>query len=903
MRLPTVLRSSALAAALLAGLYAAPARGQIAVPSDPAAAGGGAGGETERGLVRAAPRTGQIRLDGRLDEAAWANALPVTDFTQREPDEGSPVSERTEVRIVFDAEALYVGARLHDRGPVSAPLGRRDMVLLSSDWIGVLLDARHDHRTAVSFWVNPAGVRTDGAVSDEGIAWSWNAVWNARASTDSAGWTAEMRIPFSQLRFTPGDEQTWGVQIQRIIGRRGEFAFSAFTPRSERDGVARYGHLRGLRGLRPGQRLEVAPYTLARSERIDPGANPFRGGAETGGSAGVDLRLRLSSALVLDATVNPDFGTVEADPAEVNLSAFETQLSEQRPFFVEGADLFDFGRGALGGSMNRRLFYSRRIGRRPQLGAPVAAADAPRTATILGAAKVTGRTAGGWSLGVLDAVTQEERLRWVNAAGAEQAGVAEPRTHYLAARATRELNGGRSWVGAMGTLVQRSLADSAAAAVLRGAAYVGGVDFGHEFAARAWRLSGYLAASRVEGTAEAIAATQRSSAHNFQRPDARHLRLDPRATALGGWTGQLQLARQAGEHWLGEAWVTATSPGFQANDLGFHPRADQRGAGGRLVFVQNRPRTPLLRSLRVEGTAAAWFNQAGERVGNNLLLGTQWQHPSFWRLTANVGGSLANPIHDRLTRGGPAAKYPGEWRVFGELASDSRRAVTAGLSVFARGGPNSWERTVAGRVHLQPTPRWSLSLEPALVRTRVDAQYVRQVDDPHATHTFGRRYVFADLGQTTLSMGTRLNVAFTPDLSLQVFAQPFLSAGDFGAYREFTTPRGFDFAEYGREIGTTRPAEGGGTVVDPDGPAGPAREFTVGTSWDQRDFNLRSLRGSAVLRWEWRPGSTLFLAWQQERESRLSDTGDFRPGRDLGGLLGSAPDNVLVLKATYWFAP
>jgi hypothetical protein len=849
--------------------------------------------------VRAVRATGALRVDGRLDEAAWAAAQPVTALTQREPDEGRPASEATEVRVLFDGDALYVGARMGDRGPLTAPLGRRDLLGLTSDWIGVHLDSRHDHQTAAGFWVNPAGVQNDAAGTDGAWDPSWNAVWEAATTTDSGGWTAEIRIPFSQLRFAGGDSMTWGVQIERIIGRRNEFAYSTLIPRSERDGAARFGHLTGLGGVRTGRRMEVLPYAVARSDRSAPGDNPFRGASEYGAQTGVDVKYRVTSGLVLDATLNPDFGTVEMDAAEVNLSAFETQLGERRPFFLEGAELFDFGAGAVGpGSSNRRLFYTRRIGRRPQLAAPTARADLPQSATILGAGRLTGRPAPGWSVGVLGALAGEERSRYLDADGAVRDALVEPRTHYFAGRALRELRGGQTRVGVMGTATHRWL-DERSAASLRGAGYVGGVDWSHDWGNRAWRLLGYLAASRVEGTPAAITATQRGSAHNFQRPDAPHLAVDSAATSLGGWAGQLQLTRQAGEHWRGDAWVAAVSPGYEVNDLGFQFRGDARAAGGRLTYLQNRP-GPLFRSFRIDQAAHVMANGAGDRIGGVYFVGTDWQLRDYTRVVLNA--SVSPPVsNDRMTRGGPLARLPGDRRVFAEVNTDARRPLRLAAGTFLRTqGEAGWGREAWVRATVQPSPRWTVSVAPFLSRTRTGAQYVAQV--PDATAPFGRRYVFASLDQTTASLEARLAWTFTPALSLQVYAQPFVSAGDFGAYKELAAPGSFRFDVYGRDRGTLRPAEGGGWRVDPDG-AGPAAEFGVGESFGQSDFSVRSLRGSAVLRWEWRPGSTLHLAWQQTRHDQESGPGDFRLRRDPALLFGTRPDNVFVAKLSYWINP
>ncbi|HYJ81021.1 MAG TPA: DUF5916 domain-containing protein, partial [Longimicrobiaceae bacterium] len=512
-------------------------------------------------VVRA---TAPIRLDGRLDDAAWAAAEATTSFTQYDPDEGQPGSEATEVRVLYDDEALYVGVRLHDRGRVSTRLGRRDMDLGDSDWFGLVIDSYHDHQTAFSLDINPSGVRRDATKTDQGDDLSWEAVWEAEASVDSGGWSAEYRIPFSQLRFNPR-ETTWGVLFERIIGRRGEYAVSSFTPRSERGGIARYGHLVGLDDVRTGKRLEILPYTVARAEHVDPGENPFRGDREYGMSAGVDLKYRLSTNLTLDATLNPDFGQVEVDPAVVNLTAFETVFQEKRPFFVEGSEIFSFGPGSLpaGGSP----FYSRRIGGRfSPLGPPSPLADLPGETGILGAAKLSGKTAGGWSLGVLDAVTAREEARFRDGSG-DHSMVVEPLTNFFVGRLRRDLRGGQSYLGGALTAVNRDLETDALRQVLPGAAFTGGVDFKHEFARRQWVLTGFASASHVRGDSLALQRVQRRPWHYFQRPDAEHLALDSAARSLSGASAELRVRKQAGEHWRVSVGAGTITPGYEISDL------------------------------------------------------------------------------------------------------------------------------------------------------------------------------------------------------------------------------------------------------------------------------------------------------------------------------------------------
>lgn len=836
----------------------------IAVPSAAFAAAPDSIPEAdETAAIRAVRIAEPIRIDGRMDDAAWERALPVTDFTQIDPDEGAPATERTEARILFDDAALYVGVRLWDRGEISSRLGRRDMPIAGdSDWLGVMLDSDHDRQTAFGFDVNPHGVKRDLIKTVNRDDNSWDAVWEVATTIDEEGWTAEMRIPFSQLRFNSEDQQVWGIQIERLIARNGEYAVSTFIPKNSQGGVPEYGRLVGIEGIETGRRLEVMPYGLMRTDAA-AGAGPAYGA-----TAGVDVQYRLTSELTLSATVNPDFGQVELDPAEVNLSAFETFFPERRPFFVKDAGIFGFGSDAVGtGSLGRNLFYSRRIGRAPQLGQT--GVDSPDAASILGAAKLTGRTDDGWSLGLMNTATG---AAWGSriAEGEQQDVLVEPFTNYFAGRASRDLREGRSAVGGIVTSVHRDLASPAAAEVLGSAAYTGGVDFRHEWEDRNWSLSGFAAGSHLRGSPDAMARLQNSPARYFGRPDADHLELDATATSLSGYAGQLQLRRQGGRRWRGDVGVFAFSPGYEVNDLGYMPLVDVRGANAQLNYLQRTPGS-LVRSYGITASGIYTESFAGERSQSALVLGGNWSFQNFW--SANVTAiRFFEHVDDRLTRGGPATMRPAQTQMMARVGSDPRQGVSARASMQYQqtdaGGSN---RSVDLALTARPSPRWNLSVGPMLRQSRVDAQYLATVPDPAAEATYGHRYVFAELDQTTVALETRLNVTFTPDLTLELFAQPFLSSLTFGDPEELVAPRTYEFAPYA----------GSQEIPDPS-------------------FNLRSLRGNAVLRWEWSPGSTVYVAWQQQRGDRVRGIGGFDLGRDVSALFRTAPDNVLMLKVSHW---
>jgi Domain of unknown function (DUF5916)/Carbohydrate family 9 binding domain-like len=825
-------------------------------------------------VIRAVRVTSPIRVDGRLDEPAWAAAQVVSAFTQYDPEEGKPASERTEARVMYDDDALYVGMRLHDRGRVNARLGRRDMDLADADWVGLVVDSYHDHLSAFSFDINPAGVRRDETKTDRGDDNDWDAVWEGAASVDSGGWSAEYRIPFSQLRFNPQDS-TWGIQLERIIGRRNEYSVLAFTPKRERGGIARYGHLEGLHGIRTGRRLELLPYTVARADFVDPRGNPFRTDHEYGARIGGDLKYRVTSNLTLDATVNPDFGQVELDPAVVNLTQFETVFSERRPFFVEGRDIFTFNSGNNGIlPASGSLFYSRRVGGLTSaVGPPTDAADLPEATRILGAAKLSGRTAGGWSLGLLDAVTGSETARYRTDTGDATLTV-EPATNFFVGRAKRDLRGGQSFIGGMVTAVNRRLNTPELRGALRTAGYTAGIDFKHEFAQRRWRVTGFASASHVRGDSLAILREQvLVPYHQFARPDSRALSVDSGATSLTGLQAEVRLAKQAGAHWRGGLGMATITPGYEIADFGSQRRAARADVDGSLTYLQQQPQG-MLRSWQAGASLRHEWNYDGDHILTAFSAIGFLQHLSYWSATWQVG-LQPRSFDDRLTRGGPIAIRPATGFGFLEIDSDARKPVVGSAGTF-------WQTDDAGggdvngfaSLQLKSSPRWNLSVGPSWDRAVVAAQYVGSVPDATPQALYGRRYLFTRLTQTTVSLDARFNYTFTPDLSLQVYAAPFISAVDFGdSTRYLAAGRTFRFAT-----------------------------DTV-TGVHPADFNLRSLRGNAVLRWEWRQGSTLFLAWSQVREDFAEDVGDFRFGRDRAALFRAQPDNVFLIKVNYWINP
>jgi hypothetical protein len=860
--------------------------------------------------MRAVKATGRILIDGHLAESDWSRAEVASVFTQRDPDEGRPATERTDIRILYDDEALYVGARMFDRQPtrMSRRLTRRDVDATGiADTLYIGLDPRHDHVTGALFAVTAAGSQRDGVLfNDSSEDDSWDGVWESAVSADEQGWIAEVRIPFSQLRFPAGDHQTWGFNIVRLIVRSNEEDWLAFTPKNDSAIVSRFGHLTGLDGIRALRHLDVLPYATLRAEDRNTvqSGNPFTNGRSAQGGIGLDAKWGLSSSVTVDATVNPDFGQVEVDPAVVNLSAFETFYDEKRPFFIEGAEIFNrFGRNGASGFMgfnrsNPTLFYSRRIGRTPQGTANAEFVNAPGATTILGAAKITGKTPSGWAFNLVDAVTSAEYANVADGAARNRVAI-EPLTMYAAGRAYREF-GRRAGVGVLATLVGRRLTTDALRDRLVERATVVGVD-GHAFltGARDYVLTGALSASRVDGSAAAISRLERASARYFQRPDASHLTYNPSATSLRGWNLQLDFAKNSGNV-RPSASLWAVSPGYETNDVGFMTSADRMGMHVGVVLLKTTPdRFSRSRSL----VAAKWYvwNFAHEKISDGVYLGGSATLRNYWSTSLTAFITRAS-FSDRLTRGGPLMRAPGGIGLMASIGTDSRKPLAVNLNGSGSSDhTGSWDASGSLTLTIKPAPALTIDVGPSLLRSLNAAQYVTTALDPVVTTTFGRRDVFGEIDQTEWSMTTRASVMISPRMSLQVYAQPLLSAGRYSGFKQAMQPRTYTFSRFGSDVGSIAyDAASDRYQVDPSGGlSGGSSGMPFG--FGNPDFNFKSLRVNAVYRWEFRPGSTVYAVWTQQRED-YARPGQFAFGSDLTSLAHAPADNIVMVKMSYWFS-
>ena len=836
-------------------------------------------------------------IDGIPNDPAWEKVEWQTDFIQWKPYEGKPPSQRTAFKILYDDKNLYIAIRAFDTEPgkIERRISRRD--ILDGDWVSVAFDSYFDRRTAFNFTVNAAGVKVDSLMSNDGQSedHNWDPIWEVRTAMDAEGWTAEMRIPFSQLRFGTKEEQVWGLQVARNVFRNDERSLWQFIPRDAAGWVNGFGELHGLKGLRPPRQVELFPYAVGKHQayrKVD--GNPFATGRDSSFYGGLDGKIGVTSDLTLNFTVYPDFGQVEADPSVVNLTAFETYYQEKRPFFVEGRNILSFQlMGGDGDFSSDNLFYTRRVGRAPQSypqAGPGGFVDMPEAASILGAFKLTGKTRRGLSIGIIESVTSQEKATIFNGGNLFEQTV-EPLTNYLGLRLQQDFREGKSSVGFMATAVNRDIRNENLG-FLHDQAYTGGIDAYHSWKNRTYALSFKSVFSWVHGTPEALLRTQTSPLRYFQRPDASHVELDPNRTSLAGHGGTFAFQKMGGGRIQASAGVTWRSPGLELNDMGF-----LRGADSIMQFfwLGYRITEPffIFRSFNISVNQWRGWNFAGENIfdGGNFNFGGQFKN--HWSAWLGINRNFES-LQVSALRGGPALRVPGANNLWASVQTDMRRKVRFTFQGNTRQLDNGEARSFSlqGGVIFNPTKALNLWLLPTYSENFNELQYIATRNSAGAP-----RYIFGRIEQKTLAMTVRLNYSLTPDLSIQFYGQPFASSGKYARFKQITDSRARDydaryrlFSEnelfYDEAARLFRVDESGDGIPD--------------YSFGRPDFSFLQLRSNLVVRWEYRPGSALYLVWSQGRTGALQET-DFSFGRDMGNLFGLHPHNVFLVKFSYAF--
>jgi hypothetical protein len=839
-------------------------------------------------------------IDGRVDDPCWDTVQWSGDFTQRSPYDGEDPSQETEFKILYDDQALYIAYRAWDTEPdeITRRLARRDW--FPGDWVEINIDSRHDQRTAFSFTTSVSGTRGDEYVSDDGRDWDgdWDPVWVAKTNIDDRGWTAEVKIPMSQLRYSSKEEQVWGIQIQRRLFREEERSCWQPIPHDTPSWVSRFGELHGIRELQAPRRIELMPYAMGNHERFEEEPdNPFATGTDEDYDFGLDGKIGVTSDLSLDFTVNPDFGQVEADPSEVNLTAFETYFSEKRPFFIEGSDILDYpiAEAITGGSFTRdNLFYSRRIGRRPH-GYPDTEdgefVNVPTSTTILGAAKLSGKTGSGLSIGLMEALTARERAEVAGEKSRRKEEI-EPLSNYFVGRVQQDLREGATVLGAIFTATNRDIPGNELA-FLHSAAYSGGADVHHSWSDRTYYIRANALFSHVRGDEEAILDDQTSSARYFQRPDADYIEVDSTRTSLSGYAGSARFGRRSSGRIRFESGVAWRSPGFEINDIGFMRRADEVN---QFTWAGYYITDPFWIFRQFSFNTNQWTNW--DFGGRNTHNSFNWNSHMTFLNNWNIGGGMTYTpefISNTALRGGPRSKWPGELNHNLYMNSDHRKRVRLSSGTWGSSGEDDSYTNLGlwADLVLQPTDALRLGFHPDLSYYESKLQYVSQESFQNED-----RYIFATIDQETAAMTVRLDYCLTPALTIQLYAQPYISAGDYSALKRITSPRASKFEDRfhtfaeGSEV--TR-SEDGDYLIDED------RDGDVDYEIGDPNFNFKDFNSNLVIRWEFSLGSTLYLVWSQGRSVVTAD-GNFSLDDDFRNLFDVHPHNVFLIKVNRWFA-
>lgn len=843
-----------------------------------------------------------LQIDGILDEPFYSTN-PIGNFVQYEPDNGVPGSESTEVWIGYDNNALYIGAMMYDSNPDSiiARMNRRDGGGENSDILYMVIDSYFDRRSGFWFGINPVGSISDGTVSnDDNFNDSWDGIWDGIGRINEDGWCSEVRIPFSQLRFNNGDENIMGIGFGRRIHRKEEMDFINYLPIEESGMVSHFPVLKGIKNIKPSKRLELTPYATGSHGILKTEEeNPFYNGISNDLNVGTDLKIGIGNNITIDATINPDFGQIEVDPSVINLSAFETFYQEKRPFFIEGADIFRFGVGGPTnhmnfGTMEPIFFYSRRIGKYPTYGYDIDGdwLKVPSATSILSAAKVSGKITDTWSIGSFSAVTRRE-FADVQIDGENSEVEVEPSASYNLFRTLKEFNQGRQGIGFIATYLDRKFDDEYMKYLVSDKSTVVGID-GWAFLneEKDWVIGGWLGYSNVKGDKEYISDLQQSSSRYYQRPDADHINLDTELEQLDGFAGKATINKETG-NWAFNSSIQFVSPGFENNDMGLNFSADKINKHIAVGYKWLEP-SKYFQYANLWTAYMTNHNFAGEKVNEMLFFFGFARFSNYWSMGPIVGVK-PRTLSDQALRGGPMVIAPsGMWsRVF--IRTDSRKPVIFELFNVYEKYEEEYSWHIASEVEINIGTRLRIELEPGYDRQFEINQYIDSFDDETAVDMLGCRHIVAQMDRKTVSAELRFDYTFTPKLSFQAYLQPYMTVGEFSHFKEFARPNSYKFVEYGKD---------GDMAIEVDGEDGYLL-YPNGTDEDyfyvdNPDFNYKALVGSAVLRWEFRPGSTLYLVWTRNGYDERNP-GKFRLHRDFRHMLKADADNVFAIKFTYWF--
>lgn len=834
-------------------------------------------------------------IDGKINDAAWEQvSWAGGDFRQVNPDKGKPASVQTKFKILYDVKNLYVVFRCYDPDPstIARRMSRRDG--FEGDWVEINIDSYYDKRTAFSFTTSVSGVKGDEYISNDGENWDtgWDPIWYVKTSIDDEGWIAELRIPLSQLRFADKTDMTWGIQVQRLYFRNLERSQWQYIPPDAPGYVHLMGEMTGIHGIKPQKQLEIQPYVVALAETFEKEeGNPYASGKESAVNFGLDAKIGITSDVTLDLTVNPDFGQVEADPSQVNLTAFELFFEERRPFFIEGSNTLNFPVSQFN---NNILFYSRRIGRQPQgdIATDITGDDqiaeyskADRGTTILGAAKLSGKNKKGFSWAVLESVTDREYAE-IDSLGFKRKQMVEPLTNYFVSRAQQDINKGNTTIGAMFTATNRKIEDDKLR-WLHGAAYSGGIDLLHQWKKRMYYVSMKGVVSHVKGSREAIASTQLSSERYFQRPDNHHTEFNADRTSLTGTGGQLLFGKKSGDL-IGDLGMTWQSPELELNDIGFLSQTDNIS---QWLWMQYRILKPagITRSQRYNINEWREYDFGMKKINEGYNVNAHWEFKNYWQ--SGGGVTLSRRASNADLRGGPTLHYPESINYWVYVSTDRRKKISGMINQEFSFGRKNFSRNASLYLDLtyRPVNAFNISLSPSFSWNKNQLQYVATTTSDSET-----RYVVATIDQTLLRATVRMTYMITPNLSIQYYGQPFGTSGVYSNYKYITDASASEYSDRFMRIPAERVIASGGGGYEVDENSDGVMDYGFGNP----DFHFGQFRSNAVLRWEYIPGSTLFLVWTRERNGEFYD---HRGAEKYQFDFQEKGHNIFLLKFTYRF--
>ncbi len=833
------------------------------------------------------------KIDGLENDSAWSEVpWGGEDFVQRQPNDGKQPTAQTRFKILYDDKNLYVLIRALDPEPqkIVNRLSRRDG--FDGDRVTIMIDSYLDKRTAFSFTSSVSGVKGDEYVSNDGDNWDdkWDPIWYLETSVDQDGWLAEFRIPLSQLRFANKEVHTWGLQFGRYIFRNDEWSHCEYIPQNASGWVRLFGTLDGITGVKPQKQLEIQPYVLAQTQTSErEQGNPFETGKSSDIDFGLDAKVGITSDITLDLTINPDFGQVEADPSQVNLSAFQLFFPEQRPFFIEGNNILTFPLG----NASDNLFYSRRIGRKPQGSVDTDEngdddveefVNTPQNSRILGSMKLTGKNKNGFSWGLLEAITQEVRAD-IDSLGFRKNEVIEPSTNYLVGRFQQDLKQGKTVLGGMVTATNRGDLKSLD---LPKEAYSAGADIRHFWSDRKYFISGSFVASQVRGSEQAIHDLQESSVRFYQRPNNNYRNVDTTRTKMEGTAGSVVFGKRTGNiiYDVGTSW---SSPGLALNDIGFLAQTDQVKQWAWMQYRRLNPFGPF-RWLRWNIRQEQNWDFGGEKLLSQINSNLQIQLKNFFRVGTG-GRATTYQASNADLRGGPTIRYPRSHSYWIWAATDERKKIRFELNPWWNWSQDGFMSTKGWwtRLTLRPTDALNISFTGSIRNSSNEMQYVSTEDINGES-----RYLIAKISQRTYNLSLRMTYVLTPNLSIQYWGQPFASSGAYSRFKRVTQPGHKNYNDRFSLVSSALNTESEDIDIDEN------NDGIVDYSIDNPDFNITQFQSNMVLRWEYIPGSTLFLVWSQNlSESPSVDDHSF--DHLVNSFFDQTPRNTFLIKYTYRF--